>query len=69
MAPFLAYRRLARADDLVTPLRLVVAAAVVATLAATGAMAVDDWTDTESRVSSAGPTVVTVDGGAAVRWP
>ena len=29
MAPFLATRRLARADDLVTPLRLVVAAAVV----------------------------------------
>lgn len=64
LAPFLATRRLARADDLVTPLRLVVAAAVVATLAATGAMAVDDWTDTESRVAAAGPTVVPVDGGA-----
>ena len=48
MAPFLATRRLARADDLVTPLRLVVAAAVVATLAPTGALAVDDWTDSES---------------------
>ena len=37
---------------------------MVATLAATGAMAVDDWTDTESRIAAAGPTVVTVDGGA-----
>ena len=64
IAPFLATRRLARADDLVTPLRLVVAAAVVATLAATGAAAVDDWTDTESRIAAAGPTVVPVSGGA-----
>lgn len=64
IAPFLATRRLARADDLVTPLRLVVAAAVVATLATTGAAAVDDWTDTESRIAAAGPTVVPVDGGA-----
>ena len=64
LAPFLATRRLARADDLVTPLRLVVAAAVVATLAATGARAVDDWTDTESRVAAAGPTSVAVEGGA-----
>lgn len=64
MAPFLATRRLARADDLVTPLRLVVASAVVATLAATGAAAVDEWTDTESRIAAAGPTVVSVAGGA-----
>lgn len=64
IAQFLATRRLARADDLVTPLRLVVAAAVVATLAATGAAAVDDWTDTESRIAATGPTVVPVDGGA-----
>ncbi|KRF34622.1 hypothetical protein [Nocardioides sp. Soil805] len=64
IAPFLATRRLARADDLVTPLRLVVAAAVVAILATTGALAVDDWTDTESRVAAAGPTSVDVSGGA-----
>ncbi len=64
LAPFLATRRLARADDLVTPLRLVVAAAVVATLATTGALAVDEWTDTESRISAAGPTTVDVEGGA-----
>lgn len=64
IAPFLATRRLARADDLVTPLRLVVAAAVVATLATTGALAVDSWTDTESRIAGAGPTSVAVDGGA-----
>lgn len=64
IASFLATRRLARADDLVTPVRLVVAAAVVATLAGTGALAVDDWTDTESRIAAAGPTVVPVEGGA-----
>lgn len=64
IAPFLATRRLARADDLVTPLRLVVAAAVVAILAGTGALAVDDWTDTESRVAASGPTAVDVEGGA-----
>ena len=64
IAPFLATRRLARADDLVTPVRLVVAAAVVATLAGTGAVAVEEWTDTESRIVAAGPTVVPVEGGA-----
>lgn len=56
---FLAARRLARADDLVTPVRLVVAAAVVGTLALTGAVAVDDWTGEQSAVQV--PGVRTID--------
>ena len=58
LASFLAARRLARADDLVTPLRLLVAAAVVGVMALTGASAVSDWTDTEARIAAAGPVVV-----------
>ena len=44
MGAFLAARRLARADDLVTPIRLVVAAAVVGSLALSGAVSVNGWT-------------------------
>ena len=58
LASFLAARRLARADDLVTPLRLLVAAAVVGVMALTGASAVSGWTDTEARIAAAGPVVV-----------
>lgn len=64
LAPFLATRRLARADDLVTPLRLVVAAAVVAGLTLTGAMAVDDWTDAEARIASPGAVTFDAPGSA-----
>ena len=56
MSAFLATRRLARADDLVTPIRLVVAAAVVGALALTGATSVDRWTDSQARVESGGAT-------------
>lgn len=58
LASFLAARRLARADDLVTPLRLLVAAAVVGVMALTGASAVSDWTDTEARIAAVGPVTV-----------
>jgi hypothetical protein len=61
LAPFLASRRLARGDDLVTPLRLVVAAAVIGTLALTGSSAVGDWTDDAARVAAPGARVVDAD--------
>lgn len=64
MAGFLATRRLSRADDLVTPLRLLVAAAVVGVLALTGASSVTDWVDGEARVAAGGPTSVPVENGA-----
>ena len=54
MGAFLAARRLARADDLVTPIRLVVAAAVVGSLALSGAVSVSGWTDDQSRVEVPG---------------
>lgn len=61
---FLATRRLSRADDLVTPLRLLVAAAVVGVLALTGATSVTTWIDGEARVAAGGPTSVPVENGA-----
>ena len=64
LSAFLATRRLARADDLVTPVRLVVAAAVVGSLALTGAVSVDRWTDAQARVESGGARVIEVDSGA-----
>jgi hypothetical protein len=64
LSGFLAARRLARADDLVTPLRLVVAAAVVGCLALTGSVAVDRWADGQSRIDAAGTRVLVSDGGA-----
>ena len=63
LSGFLATRRLARADDLVTPLRLVVAAAVVGCLALTGSVAVDRWTDGQSRIDTAGPQVIDAGTG------
>ncbi|MDR7253207.1 hypothetical protein J2X46_002192 [Nocardioides sp. BE266] len=64
MGAFLAARRLARADDLVTPIRLVVAAAVVGSLALSGAVSVSGWTDDQSRVEVPGARVITADTGA-----
>ena len=64
LSAFLATRRLARADDLVTPVRLVVAAAVVGSLALTGAASVDRWTDAQARVESGGPRVIDAGAGA-----
>lgn len=54
MGAFLAARRLARADDLVTPIRLVVAAAVVGSLALSGAVSVSGWTSEQAAVEVPG---------------
>ena len=64
LARFLATRRLSRADDLVTPMRLLVAAAVVGVLALTGASSVTDWVDGEARIAAGGPRSVPVEKGA-----
>lgn len=61
---FLATRRLSRADDLVTPMRLLVAAAVVGVLALTGASSVTEWVDGEARIAAGGPVAVPVENGA-----
>ena len=62
---FLAARRLARADDLVTPVRLVVAAAVVGSLALSGAVSVDRWTEEQAGVELPGArTIVATEIGA-----
>ncbi|HXH80705.1 FtsX-like permease family protein [Nocardioides sp.] len=64
LAGFLATRRLSRAEDLVTPMRLLVAAAVVGVLALTGASSVTDWIDGEARIAAGGPMAVPVENGA-----
>jgi hypothetical protein len=65
LGAFLATRRLARADDLVTPIRLVVAAAVVGALALSGAVAVSGWTDEQAAVEVPGArTIVATPLGA-----
>lgn len=58
LGAFLAARRLARADDLVTPVRLVVAAAVVGALAASGAVAVSSWTSQQAAVEVPGARTI-----------
>ncbi|PVG84217.1 hypothetical protein DDE18_00820 [Nocardioides gansuensis] len=65
LAPMLVARRLARTDDLATPVRLVVAAAVVGALALTGAVAVGRWADDQARLDAGAPLAFRVDGGAA----
>ena len=60
LGAFLAARRLARADDLVTPVRLVVAAAVVGSLALSGAVAVDGWTGEQAAVEVPGARTIDV---------
>jgi hypothetical protein len=64
LSGFLATRRLSRADDLVTPMRLLVAAAVVGVLALTGASSVTAWVDGEARIAAGGPMSVPVENGA-----
>ena len=59
MGAFLAARRLARADDLVTPIRLVVAAAVVGALALSGAVSVSRWTSDQAGVEVPGARAIT----------
>ena len=58
LGAFLAARRLARADDLVTPIRLVVAAAVVGALALSGAVAVSGWTREQAAVEVPGARTI-----------
>ncbi|WP_231250449.1 hypothetical protein [Nocardioides furvisabuli] len=60
LGAFLAARRLARADDLVTPVRLVVAAAVVGSLALSGAVAVGGWTGEQAAVEVPGARTIDV---------
>lgn len=64
MSAFLAARRLARADDLVTPIRLVVAAAVVGAVAVSGAASVTGWTRDQALIEVPGARVLTADLGA-----
>ncbi len=65
LGAFLAARRLARADDLVTPIRLVVAAAVVGALALSGAVSVSGWTREQAAVEVPGArTIDATDLGA-----
>ncbi|MFC7358689.1 ABC transporter permease [Nocardioides astragali] len=64
LGAFLAARRLARADDLVTPIRLVVAAAVVGALALSGAVSVSGWTREQAAVEVPGARVISTDVGA-----
>ncbi|MCW2765811.1 MAG: FtsX-like permease family protein [Nocardioides sp.] len=61
---FLAVRRLARVADAATALRVVVAAAVVAAIAITGAGQVDQWTGETARLRAGAPLVVDLDGDA-----
>ncbi|HYJ27462.1 MAG TPA: FtsX-like permease family protein [Nocardioides sp.] len=64
LGAFLAARRLARADDLVTPIRLVVAAAVVGALALSGAISVSRWTQEQAGVEVPGARAIATDLGA-----
>ena len=61
---FLAVRRLARVADAATPVRILVAASVVAALAVTGATDVDDWTDDTARLRAGAPLQVELDTDA-----
>lgn len=64
LGAFLAARRLARADDLVTPIRLVVAAAVVGAVALSGAVSVSGWTRAQAAVEVPGARAISTDVGA-----
>lgn len=61
---FLAVRRMVRVADAATPVRVLVAATVVAALAFTGAAQVDDWTDDTARLRAGAPLQVELDGDA-----
>lgn len=61
---FLAVRRLARLADAATSLRVLVAAAVMAALALTGATQVDDWTDDTARLQAGAPLQIELDEDA-----
>ncbi len=59
---FLAARRLARVARAADPIRLLVAAAVVAAISITAALQVTDWTRDTARIRAAAPYRVDVDG-------
>ncbi len=63
LAPFLAVRRLGRSADGTGPVRLLVAASVLAALTLTGALAVSGWADDSARLSVGGARFVPFDGG------
>ena len=69
MGGFLAARRLARVADAASPVRLLVAAAVVAALAATGATQVTEWTDDTAKLRAGAPLQVPLelDASGALR--
>jgi hypothetical protein len=58
---FLATRRLARTAEAASPLRLVVAAAVVAGVSLTGAQQVDQWSDDTARMRAGAPYRILLD--------
>lgn len=61
---FLAARRLARVADAASPVRILVAASVVAALALTGSGQVNDWTDETARLRAGAPLQVPVETDA-----
>ncbi len=61
---FLASRRLARMAESASPIRLLVAAAVLAATSVTGALQVTDWTDDTARLRAGAPLRVTLDEDA-----
>jgi len=62
LAGFLAARRLARVTESVQPLRVLVAAGVVGTLAWTASAQVSAWTDESARLRVGAPLQVTYEG-------
>ncbi|WP_248579464.1 hypothetical protein [Nocardioides sp. InS609-2] len=64
IAPFLAVRRLGRSADAAAPVRLLVAASVLAALTLTGSLAVASWADDSARLRVGGAQYVPLDGGA-----
>ncbi|WP_426247662.1 hypothetical protein [Nocardioides sp. LHG3406-4] len=64
LAPFLAVRRLGRSADGAAPVRLLVAASVLAALTLTGALAVASWADDSARLRVGGAQFVPIEGSA-----
>ncbi|MCW2792453.1 MAG: FtsX-like permease family protein, partial [Nocardioides sp.] len=66
LAGFLAVRRLARVADAATPLRILVAACVVAALSVTAATQVNTWTDDTARLRTGAPLQISLADTDAV---
>jgi hypothetical protein len=64
LPPFLATRRLARTAEAASPIRLVVAATVIAGVSLTGAQHVTDWSDDTARLRAGAPLRVMLEGDA-----